>query len=29
MTSAGMLDVTREIKIDHDNVRDLFERFVF
>lgn len=22
-----LLDVTREIKIDHDNVRDLYERF--
>ncbi|KAI0655929.1 hypothetical protein C8Q70DRAFT_922774 [Cubamyces menziesii] len=26
MTNA-MLDVTKEIKIDHDNVRDLFDRF--
>lgn len=26
--SAGWLDVTKEIKIDHDNVRDLFDRCV-
>lgn len=25
-TAEGLLDVTQEIKIDHDNVRDLFER---
>lgn len=25
-TSADWLDVTKEIKIDHDNVRDLFEQ---
>ncbi|KAL7281277.1 hypothetical protein ACG7TL_004586 [Trametes sanguinea] len=25
--STALLDVTREIKIDHDNVRDLFDRF--
>ncbi|KAH9892833.1 hypothetical protein C8Q73DRAFT_837118 [Cubamyces lactineus] len=25
--SNAMLDVTKEIKIDHDNVRDLFDRF--
>ncbi|KAI9067110.1 hypothetical protein FKP32DRAFT_1588925 [Trametes sanguinea] len=25
--STGLLDVTKEIKIDHDNVRDLFDRF--
>ncbi|KAI0781893.1 hypothetical protein C8Q75DRAFT_728365 [Abortiporus biennis] len=24
---AALLDVTREIKVDHDNVRDLFERY--
>lgn len=27
-TAPSLLDVTYEIKLDHDNVRDLFERFV-
>ncbi|KAI0636684.1 hypothetical protein C8Q77DRAFT_518191 [Trametes polyzona] len=27
-TASGFLDVTHEIKLDHDNVRDLFERCV-
>ena len=26
--SNGTLDVTQEIRLDHDNVRDLFQRFV-
>lgn len=27
MASGQLLDVTREVKFDHDNVRDLFARF--
>ncbi|KAI0072704.1 hypothetical protein K474DRAFT_1667469 [Panus rudis PR-1116 ss-1] len=26
-TATGLLDVTKEIKIDHDNVRELFQRY--
>ena len=26
-TTTSWLDVTQEIKVDHDNVRDLFERY--
>ena len=27
MVASGLLDVMTEIKLDHDNVRDLFERY--